>query len=99
MYRIAICEDEPSMARGNEAMIFHILESCHFRRDIDFSVASFSAPEPLLAVLRKQPSAFHLLLLDSGFQTTRLYYEHYRLERIDTLDCGQKILLLLPPGM
>lgn len=66
MYRIAICEDEPSMARENEAMICHILESCHFRRDIDFSVASFSAPEPLLAVLRKQPSAFHLLLLDIG---------------------------------
>lgn len=66
MYRIAICEDEPSMARENEAMICHILENCHFRRDTDFSVASFSAPEPLLAVLQKQPSAFHLLLLDIG---------------------------------
>lgn len=66
MYRIAICEDEPSMARENETMICHILEGCHFRRDIDFSVASFSAPEPLLAVLREQPSAFHLLLLDIG---------------------------------
>lgn len=32
MYRIAICEDEPSMARENEAMICHILEGCHFRR-------------------------------------------------------------------
>lgn len=66
MYRIAICEDELSMAQENETMICHILESCHFRRDIDFAVTSFSTPEPLLAVLRKQPSAFHLLLLDIG---------------------------------
>lgn len=64
MYRIAICEDEPSMARENEAMICRILESRCFQRDIDFSVVSFSTAEPLLASLQKQRAAFHLLLLD-----------------------------------
>ena len=42
MYRIAICEDEPSMAQENEAMICRILEARHFQRDIDFSVSGFS---------------------------------------------------------
>lgn len=64
MYRIAICEDEPLMAQENEAMLCRAMEALHFRRDIDFSLSSFSAAEPLLAALRKQPSAFHLLLLD-----------------------------------
>ena len=40
MYRIAICEDEPSMAQENEAMICRILEARHFQRDIDFSISS-----------------------------------------------------------
>lgn len=66
MYRIAICEDEPSMAQENEAMICRILEARHFQRDIDFSVSGFSAAGPLLTVLQKQPAAFHLLLLDIG---------------------------------
>ena len=66
MYRIAICEDEPSMARENEDMICRVLEARCFRRDVDFSVACFSTPGPLMAVLKKQPSAFHLLLLDIG---------------------------------
>lgn len=66
MYRIAICEDEPSMAQENEDMICRILEERCFQRDVDFSVACFSTPEPLLAALQKQPSAFHLLLLDIG---------------------------------
>lgn len=52
------------MAQENEAMLCRVLEASHFQRDIDFSVSSFSAAEPLLAVLRKQPGAFHLLLLD-----------------------------------
>ena len=64
LYRIAICEDEPSMARENEAMICRILESRCFQRDIDFSVVSFSTAEPLLSSLQKQRAAFHLLLLD-----------------------------------
>lgn len=66
MYRVAICEDEPSTARENEAMICRILEARCFQRDIDFSVASFSTPGPLLEVLQKEPTAFHLLLLDVG---------------------------------
>lgn len=66
MYRIAICEDEPLMARENETMLCRVLKTHHFRRDIDFSVSSFSTAEPLLAALRKKPSAFHLLLLDIG---------------------------------
>lgn len=64
MYRIAICEDEPAMVRENESMICRILEKRRFRKGIDFSVASFSAGEPLLESLRKQPEAFQLLLLD-----------------------------------
>lgn len=52
------------MARENEAMICRILEARCFQRDIDFSVVSFSATEPLLASLQKQRAAFHLLLLD-----------------------------------
>lgn len=66
MYRIAICEDEPSMAQENEDMICRVLKARCFQRDIDFSVDSFSTPGPLLEVLRKEPSAFHLLLLDIG---------------------------------
>ena len=66
MYRIAICEDEPSMAQENEDMICRVLESHGFQRDIDFSVAGFSTPGPLLSALQKQPAAFHLLLLDIG---------------------------------
>lgn len=64
MYRIAICEDEPSMAQENEAMICRILEARSYQRDIDFSVVCFSAPEPLLAALQEHSTAFHLLLLD-----------------------------------
>ena len=41
MYRIAICEDEPSMAQENEAMICRILEARHFQRDIDFPFPAF----------------------------------------------------------
>lgn len=64
MYRIAICEDEPSMAQENEDMICRVLGARCFQRDVDFSVTCFSTPEPMLAALQKQPSAFHLLLLD-----------------------------------
>lgn len=64
MYRIAICEDEPLMAQENETMICRILEARHFRRDIDFTVSSFSTAGPLLTALRNQPASFHLLLLD-----------------------------------
>ena len=64
MYRIAICEDEPLMAQENEAMLCRIMEAGHFQRNVDFSVSSFSAAEPLLTALRNQPAAFHLLLLD-----------------------------------
>ncbi len=64
MYRIAICEDEPLTAQENETMLCRILEARRFRRDIDFSITSFSAPKPLLTSLQKQPSALRLLLLD-----------------------------------
>lgn len=64
MYRIAICEDEPLTAQENEAILCRILEARRFRRDIDFSITSFSAPEPLLTSLQKEPAAFRLLLLD-----------------------------------
>ena len=52
------------MAQENETLLCRVLEARGFRRDIDFTVASFSTAEPLLASLREQPSAFHLLLLD-----------------------------------
>ena len=64
MYRIAICEDEPLMAQENEAMLCRILENRHFRRNIDFTVSSFSTAGPLLTALRNQPASFDLLLLD-----------------------------------
>ena len=64
MYRIAICDDDPLFAGESEAMLCRILEARRLRRDIDFSVARFSAAEPLLAALREQPAAFQLLLLD-----------------------------------
>lgn len=66
MYRVAICEDEPSIALENETMLCRILEARRFRREIDFSVARFSAAEPLLELLQNRPEAFHLLLLDIG---------------------------------
>lgn len=52
------------MARENETILCRVLEAGRFQRDKDFSIAGFSGAEPLLAVLRKQPAAFHLLLLD-----------------------------------
>ena len=64
MYRIAICEDEPLMAQENETMLCRILENRHFRRNIDFTVSSFSTAGPLLTALRDQPASFNLLLLD-----------------------------------
>ena len=47
MYRIAICEDEPLMARENEDMLCRILEARRYQRDIDFSVTCFTSPEPV----------------------------------------------------
>lgn len=64
MYQVAICDNEPHVAEQNEAMLCHILEARNLRRDIDYSVHCFSSPGPLLAQLEKDPSAFHLLLLD-----------------------------------
>ena len=64
MYHVAICEDEPLMAQENETMLCRTLEDRHFRRDIDFTVSSFSTAGPLLTALRNQPASFHLLLLD-----------------------------------
>lgn len=64
MYQVAICDDEPRAAEQNEAMLCHILETRNFRRDIDYSVRSFSSSAPLLAQMEKYPSAFQLLLLD-----------------------------------
>ena len=64
MYRVAICDDEPHAAEQNEAMLCHILEDRNLKRDIDYSIHCFSSPVPLLAQMEKQPSAFHLLLLD-----------------------------------
>lgn len=64
MYQIAICDDEPYAAEQNEAMLCRILEERSLRRDIDYSVRCFSSSVPLLAYLKKNPSAFHLLLLD-----------------------------------
>lgn len=64
MYQVAICDDETHAAEQNEAMLCHILESRNLRRDIDYSIQCFSSPAPLVAQLEKQPSAFHLLLLD-----------------------------------
>lgn len=66
MYRIAICDDEPSTVRENEAMLCRVLEARRLRRDMDFSVTGFFSAEPLLACLRERPEAFQLLLLDIG---------------------------------
>ena len=62
MYRIAVCDDEPSIVLENQAMLCRILEARRFRREIDYSVTGFSAAEPLLASLRERP--FQLLVLD-----------------------------------
>ena len=64
MYRVAVCDDEPSIVLENQAMLCRILEARRFRREIDYSVTGFSAAEPLLASLREHPGAFQLLLLD-----------------------------------
>ena len=64
MYQVAICDDEPHATEQNEAILCHILESRNLRRDIDYSVHCFSSPAPLLAQMEKNPSSFHLLLLD-----------------------------------
>ena len=64
MYHIAICDDDPSAVRENEALLCRVLEARRFQRDTDFSIAAFSAAEPLLASLREEPEAFQLLLLD-----------------------------------
>ena len=62
MYHIAICDDDPSAVRENEALLCRVLEARRFQRDTDFSIAAFSAAEPLLASLRERP--FQLLVLD-----------------------------------
>lgn len=62
MYRIAVCDDEPSIVLENQAMLCRILEARRFRREIDYSVTGFSTAEPLLASLRERP--FQLLVLD-----------------------------------
>lgn len=64
MYQVAICDDEPYAAEQNKTMLCHILESRNLRQGIDYSVHCFSSAAPLLAQMEKQPSAFHLLLLD-----------------------------------
>lgn len=64
MYQIAICDDDPHAAEQNEAALCHILEARGLRRDVDYSIHCFSSPAPLLAQMKKHPSAFHLLLLD-----------------------------------
>lgn len=64
MYQVAVCDDEPLAAEQNEAVVCRILEARNLRRDIDYSVHCFSSSAPLLAQLKKHPSAFHLLLLD-----------------------------------
>lgn len=64
MYRIAICDNEPSVARENESMLHGILEERGLRRDQDFSITRFSTAEALLTALREHTGAFHLLLLD-----------------------------------
>lgn len=66
MYRIAICDDEPSVVRENEALVCRVLEARRLRRNTDFSVSGFSTAGPLLASLRERPEAFQLLLLDIG---------------------------------
>lgn len=64
MYQVAICDDEPYAAEQNETILCHILESRNLRRNIDYSVHCFSSSALMFAQLEKQPSAFHLLLLD-----------------------------------
>ena len=66
MYRIAVCDDEPSIVLENQTMLCRILEARRFRREIDYSVTGFSSAGPLLAALRDRPEAFQLLLLDIG---------------------------------
>ena len=91
MYRIAICEDEPLMAQENETMICRILEARHFRRDIDFTVSSFSTAGPLLTALRNQPTSFHLLLLDIRLAQengVELAYTEYMEDAFSTYTLG-----------
>lgn len=87
MYRIAICDDEPSAARENETMLRRILEARHFQRNIDFSVSSFSSAETLLASMEERPGAFQLLLLDIGMARENGVELAGRLRALDA-DCS-----------
>ena len=87
MYRVAICDDEPHAAEQNEAMLCHILEDRNLKRDIDYSIHCFSSPVPLLAQMEKQPSAFHLLLLDIKLENDNGLSLAAHLREIDA-DCS-----------
>ena len=87
MYRVAICDDEPHAAEQNEAMLCQILEDRGLKRDIDYSVHCFSSPVPLLAQMEKQPSAFHLLLLDIKLENDNGLSLAAHLREIDA-DCS-----------
>lgn len=60
MYRIAICDDEPLFAENLCRQVNDLL----FRHEIDYSVTIFSDPGSLLSLLRREPDAFQLVLLD-----------------------------------
>ena len=64
MYCIAVCEDEPLIARQNVQMTCHILDGRGMVRDRDYRVDTFCAAAPLLEKFDTQPRAYDLLLLD-----------------------------------
>ena len=64
MYRIAVCEDEPLIARQNVQLVCQILDSRGMVRDRDYRVDTYSAAAALLERFSGQPRAYDLLLLD-----------------------------------
>lgn len=60
MYRVAICEDNSTIAKDLYGLCSHVLSE----NGISFDIAVFSDPEALLCILEQDAAAFHVLLLD-----------------------------------
>ena len=64
MYRIAVCEDEPLIARQNVQAVCRVLDGRGMVRDRDYRIDAYCAAAPLLEKFDSQPRAYDLLLLD-----------------------------------
>lgn len=61
---IAVCDDEPQMAKQNEITLCRILDSRGLRRDQDYEIDVFHTPALLTERLELDPMAYDLLMLD-----------------------------------